>query len=155
MKQPARLLVATGGFPPTLAGSSILMDNLFKSYKGEVKVIAHYYPSVDKTFLPPCRTIRVKPPLVRIRFFQRCWQGLRKTRLGRWLVYRFVRCQVARYKPDVIMVHCRLWISLSPRIVSQKSAMFPSMHTCTISGKRTSIVYHRSESWQISGSPGY
>jgi glycosyltransferase involved in cell wall biosynthesis len=97
-------MVVSGSFPPFLSGSAVLMDNLLRSYPGDVVAVAGFHEPTDVDFLPPCQTVRFEPPKIRV--IRRAWERLRKKRLFHWLLGRFIRRKVAQYRPAVILATC-------------------------------------------------
>lgn len=68
MKTRSKLVITCPTLPPLVIGSTVLMTNLFNSYKGDIEAIAgwEYGAKVDNNFHPPCATtyIRLKPDLL-------------------------------------------------------------------------------------------
>ncbi len=62
-----KLLVVSDSFPPYLDASAVLINNILSKYQGEIEAIAGYnFSEKDETFIPPCKTIYIKFPKVRI-----------------------------------------------------------------------------------------
>ena len=68
MNPPPRLMVVSQSFPPLVGGTANLLANLLRSYPGDAVAVAgysHYRPE-DSTFVPPCETVYLRPPKVRL-----------------------------------------------------------------------------------------
>lgn len=97
----SRFLVATKYFPPYVGGSSIMMDNLLRSYKGEVLAVAGFQEANDPDFVPGCPCERMSAP--RIDALRKRWNHLGRFRLFRWHVSRYLKKQMKKYRPTVVM----------------------------------------------------
>jgi glycosyltransferase involved in cell wall biosynthesis len=94
-------MVVSRGFPPRVGGSAILLANLLRDYPGRVSAAAGFsrYNREDAAFIAPCPTAYLEPPRIRMlelacdRFVERFSS----------LVRAFLRRQVRRRRPDIIM----------------------------------------------------
>lgn len=101
MTRPPKLMVVSQTFPPMVGGSPILLANLLRDYPGEVVAAAGFsrYCKQDPDFLPPCPTAYLRPPrfypaeLIYDRLIQHAFP----------LIRGFLRRQVRRWKPDVML----------------------------------------------------
>ena len=92
------LMIISRSFPPFVVGSSILMSNLFDSYKGEAKALAcwQYQTKIDSGFAAPCETFYLKMPSV---FLQRVFDRFQHRLL--FLNRLFIRNQIKEHQPDL------------------------------------------------------
>ena len=87
-----KLLLISQNFPPELTASTVLVNNIFKYYKGEFTAIAGFVGGrIEPGFHPPCNTYYLTPPnnyllkriyykiMPRLRFFNK-WRMLRLAR---------------------------------------------------------------------------
>jgi glycosyltransferase involved in cell wall biosynthesis len=60
----SQLTVVAPSFPPQVSGSTILLANLFSSYRGKLNAIVGYdrYSRTDPAFLAPCPSRRLRLP---------------------------------------------------------------------------------------------
>lgn len=100
---PAKLVVVCRTMPPLVVGSSVLMHNLFRDYRGKLEAIAgwEYVAKVDPAFTPPCKThyLRFRPAIlqrVMDHFKGLCYFFVR------WFVYFKLR----RLKPTAVLAAC-------------------------------------------------
>jgi glycosyltransferase involved in cell wall biosynthesis len=102
-RQP-RLMIVSGTYPPAVGGSPILLSNLVECYPGEVFVATQQHPhgAEDLDFQPTCPVHRMWIPRARYpyRVYQRFFQF---GPLTMWRSWRFLRRQVARHQPTVIL----------------------------------------------------
>lgn len=97
----AKLLIVSHAFAPYISGTSVLLSNLLKEYPGNCMAVAGYsiYTNKDKYFEPPCPTAYLVPP--ENKFFQLGYAKFINN--NRWFVRSFIRKQVNKFHPDVIM----------------------------------------------------
>jgi glycosyltransferase involved in cell wall biosynthesis len=100
MRTP-KLLIVSQAFPPEVSGSATLLTNIVEAFKGECTAISGYsrYVKRDPSLVPPCPTISIRPP--RIRLFELLYA--RTINRFRFIVRSAIRKQVRRDRPDVIM----------------------------------------------------
>jgi glycosyltransferase involved in cell wall biosynthesis len=97
-------MVVSGTFPPSVAGSPILLSNLAECYPGEIFVAAQQHPrgAEDLAFQPTCPVYRMWIP--RSRYPYRLYQMFFQFGpLMMWRGRRFLRRQVARHRPTAIL----------------------------------------------------
>lgn len=96
-----RLLLVSHAFAPYTSGTSVLLSNLLKEYPGDCMAVAGYsrYTNKDNHFEPPCPTAYLIPPDNKI--FQLGYAKFINN--NRWLVRSFIRRQIKKFRPDVIM----------------------------------------------------
>ena len=96
-------MVVSQTFPPLVGGTANLLANLLHSYPGDVVAVAGYshYRAEDPTFATPCRTVYLRPP--RVRLLELMYDRLLALACQRKFIYYFIKLQVRRFQPDVIM----------------------------------------------------
>jgi glycosyltransferase involved in cell wall biosynthesis len=99
--KPANLLIVSQAFPPEVSGSATLLTNIIRSFQGECTAISGFsrYVKHDESIAPPCPTIRIQPP--RIKLFELAYAKVINN--FRFLVRRVIRKQVKKNRPDAIM----------------------------------------------------
>ncbi len=97
----ANLLIVSQAFPPEVSGSATLLTNILGSFEGDCTAIAGFsrYTKRDETLSPPCKTIYIKPPKIKLLEL-----GYAKiVNNFRFIVRNQIRRQVKKNRPDVIM----------------------------------------------------
>ncbi len=97
-----KLVISCITLPPLVIGSTILMTNLFNSYKGPIEAIAgwEYGAKSDKNFRPPCKTHYLKLPP----FIQRIAE--RFPFIYFFMIQKFVKKKLSAIKPDAVFAAC-------------------------------------------------
>lgn len=100
MKKPS-VLVVSQAFHPYVSGSATLLANIISSFKGDCCVIAGFsrYTMKDSNLTPPCETIYITPPSIKL--FELLYA--KTINNFRFLVRYKIRKQAKKMKPDVIM----------------------------------------------------
>jgi glycosyltransferase involved in cell wall biosynthesis len=104
MKKSPRLMVISQSFAPQVSGSPVLLANLLSGYEGDVSAVAGFSSSLkeDPAFKAPCPTVYFRPPRIRIaeRGFHRVLPYLH------WAIRLFIKRQIKRWQPDIVMLVC-------------------------------------------------
>ena len=68
MGKSSKILIVAQSFPPAVGGSSIILNNIFSDYKGEMMAIAGHpnFIQRDINFIAPCKTVYFSPPNLKI-----------------------------------------------------------------------------------------
>ena len=107
MEREPKLLIISQALAPSVGGSSILLNNLFSYYQGEVKAISGYHGiQVDHQFRTPFPTEYLNPP--EIPFFGKYLKAYHDhylKYLHLFLVKRIIK-KIRCYKPDIIFSNC-------------------------------------------------
>ena len=94
-----KLLLISQNFPPELTASTVLVNNIFKYYKGDFTAIAGFVGGrFDSSFHPPCKTYYLTPPdnYILKRIYYKVMPRLRF--INKWLMLRIAR----KENPSVI-----------------------------------------------------
>jgi glycosyltransferase involved in cell wall biosynthesis len=95
-----KLVIVCWTMPPLVVGSTVLMNNLFRCYRGKLEAVAGWTPGikVDPEFVPPCKTcyLRYRPSIL-----QRI-MAYRLQRLSFFVTRWYVYLALLRRKPDVV-----------------------------------------------------
>ncbi|MCB0736891.1 MAG: glycosyltransferase [Bacteroidetes bacterium] len=98
MSQP-KILVISYSFPPYVTPSAVLVNNIFKEYKGAIQAIGgSNFSKVDSTFAPPCETHYIKHPQGRL--FESILYRTHYMLMPYY--YKRIKQWVQKHKPDVI-----------------------------------------------------
>ncbi len=92
-------MIISQNFPPELTASTVLVNNIFKYYKGNMHAIGGFvYGRMESNYPPPCPTDYLIPPANQL--FKRVYYKLmpRLRFINKWLMYLIVK----REKPSVI-----------------------------------------------------
>ena len=94
-------MIISRSFPPFVVGSSILMSNLFDSFKGEAKALAcwQYQTKNDPGFSAPCETFYLKMPNA---FLQRVFDRFHHKLM--FLNRLFIRNHIKKHQPDLVFL---------------------------------------------------
>jgi hypothetical protein len=101
IKSEKKLLIVSRTFPPFTVGSAILLNNLFKSYKGNFQALAcwQYEAKIDPSFSPPCKTHYLKMPSS---LLQRIYDRFQHRLI--FLDKAFMRYKMKSIKPSCVLL---------------------------------------------------
>ena len=103
MASNGRLVVTCKEFPPIVVGSPVLLDNLFRAYRGKVEAVVGWEQGarVDPAFAPPCKThyLRLRPAIV-----QHAAEHFKASYY--LLIKQFVHWQLRRIRPAAVFAAC-------------------------------------------------
>lgn len=102
MTEEPKLLVMARGWPPMLAGSNILLNNIFSSYNGKFEAaVGHAYPKYsDPAFKPPCTSYYLDLP--QNKYLTNYYEHI--LRFFPSIVRNFLTSHIRRYRPDVLFI---------------------------------------------------
>ncbi len=106
---PVRLMFVDTWFAPCVGGSEVLMANLLSCYPGEVFAAVQKHPLVleDPGFRSPCPVYRMWVPQRGLSW--RIFSRLQQTPLIMLAYRRFLRGQIRRHRPKVIIAAASSW----------------------------------------------
>ena len=112
-------------FAPLVGGSEVLLANLLSCYPGEVfaAVQQHNLSNEDPGFQPPCPVQRMWVPWERVS--NRLFSRFRYKPVSMWAYRRFLRRQVRRHKPTVMMAAVTSWSMFVPAFQVAQEAGIP------------------------------
>jgi glycosyltransferase involved in cell wall biosynthesis len=95
------LVIVSRTFPPFMVGSSILLANLFESYKGNLQAIAcwQYEAKSDSSFKAPCTTYYLKMPFT---LLQRVYDRFQHQLIGLSRIY--IKRRLKSIQPDLVFL---------------------------------------------------
>ncbi len=102
MERDPKLLIIARGWPPMLAGSNILLNNIFTSYQGNFEAaVGHAYKAYsDPAFTPPCPSYYLDLP--KNKYITRYYEHI--MRFFPFIVRNFFSKHIRRYKPDILFI---------------------------------------------------
>jgi glycosyltransferase involved in cell wall biosynthesis len=141
VSSPSRLMYVDTYFAPLPGGSEVLMANLLASYPGEVfaAVQQHNKLSEDPTFRPPCPVDRMWVPWEAVSCT--LFSPYRHKRVSMWAYRRFLRREVHRRRPTVMMAAVTSWSVFVAAYQVAKQAGLP-------------FYAHMHDLWQENWAPG-
>lgn len=94
-------MVVSQTFPPLIGGTPILLTNLLRAYPGNVVAAAGYshYSREDSAFTPPCKTVYLRPPSVRL--FELAYDRL--IARASIALYQWIKYLARKWHPSVIL----------------------------------------------------
>ena len=107
MSEKPKVLLVSQALAPAVGGSTILLNNLFKYFEGEVLAISGYPGSrTDANFKPTFNTVYFNPPNIPFigKYLKRYHDHLLK-HFHPLIINRIVS-QIGKFKPDVVFSNC-------------------------------------------------
>jgi glycosyltransferase involved in cell wall biosynthesis len=104
MVESSKILIVAQSFPPAVGGSSIILNNIFSDYKGEMMAIAGHpnFIQRDINFIAPCKTVYFSP--LKLKILERYYEPLLKHL--HFLLKLYIKYWAKKFKPNVIFSHC-------------------------------------------------
>jgi glycosyltransferase involved in cell wall biosynthesis len=107
MSRKPKVLLVSQALAPAVGGSTILLNNLFKYFEGEVLAISGYPGSrTDANFKPTFNTVYFNPPNIPFigKYLKRYHDNL--LRYFHPLIINRIVSQIRKFKPDVVFSNC-------------------------------------------------
>jgi glycosyltransferase involved in cell wall biosynthesis len=107
MSRKPKMLLVSQALAPAVGGSTILLNNLFKYFEGEVLAISGYPGSrTDANFKPTFNTVYFNPPNIPFigKYLKRYHDNL--LRYFHPLIINRIVAQIRRFKPDIVFSNC-------------------------------------------------